>query len=67
MPIKYHICELLQVQISDNYVSKCTSFELIAINNMTMATGIHKFNIIAICTASDQIYLPHTFPTALIL
>ena len=31
----YHICWLLHMQISDSYVSKYTSYELMAINNVT--------------------------------
>ena len=40
---------LSYVQISDNYVSVNTSYELTTINNMTTGTGIDTFNIIDIC------------------
>ena len=40
-----HMYQLLHVQISDNYVSKYTSYELNAINNVTRSTDIHIFHI----------------------
>ena len=39
------ICQLIHVQIWDNYVRKHTSYELNAIKNVTRSIGIHTFDI----------------------
>ena len=41
----------------DNYVSLSISYELNAMNNVTMTTGMHTFIITGICPG--QICLPH--------
>ena len=46
--LKCHICQLLHVQIYDNYVSISTSYEN-AINSVTMTTGMHTFHNTGIC------------------
>ena len=48
MPLKFHTCQLLHVQVSDNYVSIYASYELNASNNVTNNTAIHIFHIIDI-------------------
>ena len=54
MPLKchiqsiYHICQLLQVHIWDNYVNLYTSYELTAIDSVTAGTGIFSVHIIGI-------------------
>ena len=52
MPLKWHICQLILIQKSDNSVSIYTSYAVTVINNETMSIGIHKFHIIHVC-------LPH--------
>ena len=56
MPLKYHICQLLHLQIGDNYISTYTSSELTTINNVTRSIGIHST---LLAYAPEQRYLPH--------
>ena len=49
LSLKCHICQLLHVQISNNYVSTYTLYEINVFDNVTMNTGIHTFDIIGIC------------------
>ena len=43
MPYTCHICQLLHVQILDNYISIYTSYKLILINTLTINTAIYAF------------------------
>ena len=45
----WHICQLLDAHISDNYVSIYASYELTAITNVTRSTCIYIFSITSIC------------------
>ena len=63
IPLKCHICQLLHVQIEENYVSIYNSHESMAIKNETRSTGICTFNIIGICPwknmpATSHMYVP---------
>ena len=57
IPYICQICHLIHLQISDNYVSKYTSYKLNAINNGTTSTGILNFTLLTY--ALEQICLPH--------
>ena len=57
LPLKYHICQLVHLHISDNYVSICASYELNANNSVTTSTGIHTFHINDICPKNMPITL----------
>ena len=63
MPLKCHICQLVHVQMPDNYISIYTSYEPTAINNVARDTGIHTFHIIGICLVQiclqHDTYMPH--------
>ena len=48
MPYQHHIGQLLHVQISNNYVSVYTSYELTASNIVTSSITIPTFHIIGI-------------------
>ena len=49
---KYFICRYEAI-----YVHICTSYELVAMNNVTKNTDIHTFTFLAYCP--EQICLPH--------
>ena len=66
MSFKCHICKLVHVQIGDNYVSICASYELNAINNFTR-TDIHTFQITGICSWADMPPTLDMYPTKLLL
>ena len=42
------------MQISGNYISIYTSYELTSVNNMTINTCTHIFHIIGICHQTDM-------------
>ena len=46
MPHICQICQLLHVQIYDNYVSIYTSYHLTAMNNVTRITGIYTSSLL---------------------
>ena len=52
--LKCHICQSLHAQILDNYVSISTSYELNAMNIVTMTTGMHIFHITGICPSANM-------------
>ena len=47
MPHICHVYQLIHVQISDNYLSIYTSYELNAINSVTTNTSTHVFTLLA--------------------
>ena len=57
MPFISQIYKLLNVHISDKYVSIHASYELTAINSLTRSTALHNFTLLAY--APEQICLPH--------
>ena len=60
-PQMSHVCQLLHLQIWDNYVSLSTLYELNAINNVTMTTGMHTFNTACIyINQTTAKYVPGT-------
>ena len=66
MPHVSHLCQLINVQIWDNYVSIYASYEPNTINNVTRNTDIHTFHIIGICPWTNlpvtlHIYVPHHY------
>ena len=55
IPHIFYICQLLfHMQISDNYVSIYTPYQLTAINDVTMTTDIYIFHIIGICPRTNM-------------
>ena len=61
MPLKCHICQLLHVQVWDNYDGIYTLYELTAINNVTRSTGMHAFHIIGICPSTNTSATLHKY------
>ena len=53
MPHVCHICQLLYVQILDQYISIYNSYKLNAINSVTKSTGLFTFHIIDICPGTN--------------
>ena len=55
MPLKCHMYATYATScvISDNYISKYTSYEWSTINNVARNTGIHTFHIIDICSLTN--------------
>ena len=51
-----HICQVVHVQVGDNYIYICASYELNAINYVTSNSGIHNFTLLP--HAPEQIYVP---------
>ena len=51
MPLNFNIYQLVHVQISDNYISRYSLYELPAINNVSTSTCIHTFHIDGIAPA----------------
>ena len=54
MPYMYHICQLVHVQIWDNYISGHDWCEVTAVTCMMRSTGIHTIYIISICSKTNM-------------
>ena len=64
MPLKcqiYATCQLLHLQIWDNYVSKNTWYEFTAIIRVTRRTVKHTFQIIGICPWTNILSILYTY------
>ena len=59
MSLICYICQLVHVQISDNYVWIYTSYGLTVINNVTMSNGVYMFHIIVICPSTNMPAILH--------
>ena len=60
MPCICYICHLLHVYIWNNYISIYNSYELNAMNYVTMTTGMHIFHITGICPWKNMPATLHT-------
>ena len=56
--LKSQICQVEDVQTTNNYVSIYASYELNAFNKVTRITGIYTFALLAY--VPKQIHLPHS-------
>ena len=63
MPLKFYKCQLVNVHISENYISLYTSYNLMAFNSVTTSTSIYIFDNINIWPKTN---MPYVCPTALI-